>query len=488
MAAWPLVRRARSTTTTSATASVVVNAAADPRNGTDWSDVTLRPLHALAGRIRSPRLATAHHGYPNSEQSKAWEIWRDRGAHVSIAAAHRDADAARHAAVPGGAQSRHPAQPEPGRRHEHDHGPVFADAAAPSACSALWPTTWRFRSATPEISRFRKLRHVPPGDRDGDHRGRGSQPRADKVGTLTPGKEADIIVLDARNINTWPMNNVPGTIVTMMNPEARARRADCREGRVLEGQARGLERRALAAAGSSRPGTGSWRESTGRRRSATLPVGLNSSSNPYRPNFLGSCCFKGQNYDGVGVCLEAVTQKRPRRLHGSAAWAASGGRKFNAGGPFPPKGGSHERLRATATGRRREGPYARPSHGARNRHCARTAAVRGDLRTVVADLPDTRHSAPADGKPNLSAPAPRTGGWPPGSFRHLGRGKHAATSTTWPRPRSPERSSRRRGRQPSASSAWIGNTTSTIRTAAACPRAHRALISGASSRSFKRPC
>ena len=40
----------------------------------------------------------------------------------------------------------------------------------------------------------------------------------DKVGTLTPGKEADIVVLDARTINTWPMNNVPGTIVTMMNP------------------------------------------------------------------------------------------------------------------------------------------------------------------------------------------------------------------------------------------------------------------------------
>src|SRR5213078_2519825 len=40
----------------------------------------------------------------------------------------------------------------------------------------------------------------------------------DKIGTLVPGKEADIIVLDARNFNTWPMNNVPGTIVTMMNP------------------------------------------------------------------------------------------------------------------------------------------------------------------------------------------------------------------------------------------------------------------------------
>jgi cytosine/adenosine deaminase-related metal-dependent hydrolase len=40
----------------------------------------------------------------------------------------------------------------------------------------------------------------------------------DKVGTLAPGKEADVVVLDARNVNTWPMNNAPGTVVTMMNP------------------------------------------------------------------------------------------------------------------------------------------------------------------------------------------------------------------------------------------------------------------------------
>jgi 5-methylthioadenosine/S-adenosylhomocysteine deaminase len=26
-----------------------------------------------------------------------------------------------------------------------------------------------------------------------------------------------------------------------------------------------------------------------------LPKGLNSEANPYRPNFLGSCCFEGQN-------------------------------------------------------------------------------------------------------------------------------------------------------------------------------------------------
>lgn len=38
-----------------------------------------------------------------------------------------------------------------------------------------------------------------------------------KIGSLTPGKEADIIMLDAHHINTMPMNNAPGTVVTMMD-------------------------------------------------------------------------------------------------------------------------------------------------------------------------------------------------------------------------------------------------------------------------------
>jgi cytosine/adenosine deaminase-related metal-dependent hydrolase len=38
-----------------------------------------------------------------------------------------------------------------------------------------------------------------------------------KVGTLTPGKEADIILLGTERINTFPLNNVPGTIVTLMD-------------------------------------------------------------------------------------------------------------------------------------------------------------------------------------------------------------------------------------------------------------------------------
>lgn len=37
-----------------------------------------------------------------------------------------------------------------------------------------------------------------------------------KVGTLTPGKEADIIMLDATAINVAPLNHVPGAVVTLM--------------------------------------------------------------------------------------------------------------------------------------------------------------------------------------------------------------------------------------------------------------------------------
>jgi cytosine/adenosine deaminase-related metal-dependent hydrolase len=39
-----------------------------------------------------------------------------------------------------------------------------------------------------------------------------------KAGTLTPGKEADIVLLKADRLNVWPLNNVPGAIVNLMNP------------------------------------------------------------------------------------------------------------------------------------------------------------------------------------------------------------------------------------------------------------------------------
>ena len=40
-----------------------------------------------------------------------------------------------------------------------------------------------------------------------------------KVGTLTPGKEADIILLRTDQLNVMPMNNAVGAVVTSMGPQ-----------------------------------------------------------------------------------------------------------------------------------------------------------------------------------------------------------------------------------------------------------------------------
>jgi len=39
----------------------------------------------------------------------------------------------------------------------------------------------------------------------------------DRVGSLTPGKEADIIILDATRLNVTPLNHVPGAVVSLMD-------------------------------------------------------------------------------------------------------------------------------------------------------------------------------------------------------------------------------------------------------------------------------
>jgi len=39
-----------------------------------------------------------------------------------------------------------------------------------------------------------------------------------KIGTLTPGKDADIVMLRADGLSLWPLNNAPGAVVNLMNP------------------------------------------------------------------------------------------------------------------------------------------------------------------------------------------------------------------------------------------------------------------------------
>ena len=39
-----------------------------------------------------------------------------------------------------------------------------------------------------------------------------------QVGTLMPGKDADIVLLKADRLNVWPLNNALGAVVNLMNP------------------------------------------------------------------------------------------------------------------------------------------------------------------------------------------------------------------------------------------------------------------------------
>jgi 5-methylthioadenosine/S-adenosylhomocysteine deaminase len=124
----------------------------------------------------------------------------------------------------------------------------------------------------------------------------------DKVGTLTPGKEADIVVLDARSINTWPMNNVPGTIVTMMNP--RHVRDVLIAGKVVywRGKLVGWDVDSLLRQ-IERARDRVLARINGPAKVGTIPAGNNSFSNPYRPNFLGNCCYKGENTQAPAYVL-----------------------------------------------------------------------------------------------------------------------------------------------------------------------------------------
>ncbi len=272
--------------------NVVANAAADSRNGTDWSDVTL--VHCTRWQD-SPyaQIGPNTTGYPNSTKSKAWEICRDRGVHISITPLIEMQmrhgmppfqEALNHGILPS-------LSPDVDTNMTTDAFSLMRTAFALQRALAndlAFPISNPGNLPVPQLVTSRQVIEMAT------IAGAAANRVLDKVGTLTPGKEADIIVLDARNINTWPMNNVPGTIVTMMNP--RHVRDVVIAGKVVfyKGKLVGWNvERLLQRIEQARDRV--LARINGPAKVGTLPVGLNSSSNPYRPNFLGSCCFKGQN-------------------------------------------------------------------------------------------------------------------------------------------------------------------------------------------------
>jgi 5-methylthioadenosine/S-adenosylhomocysteine deaminase len=272
--------------------NVVVSAAADTRNGTDWSDVTL--VHCTRWQENPyAQIGPGTAGYPNSGKSRAWEICRDRGVHISITPLIEMQmrhgmppfqEALNHGILPS-------LSPDVDTNMTTDAFSLMRTAFALQRALAndlAFPISNPGNLPIPQLVTSRQVIEMAT------IAGAAANRVLDKVGTLTPGKEADIIVLDARNINTWPMNNVPGTIVTMMNP--RHVRDVLIAGKVVyyKGKLVGWNvERLLQRIEQARDRV--LARINGPAKVGTLPVGLNSSSNPYRPNFLGSCCFKGQN-------------------------------------------------------------------------------------------------------------------------------------------------------------------------------------------------
>jgi len=270
----------------------IVGAAADARNGMDWSDVTF--IHATRWQdTPQAQIGAQASGYPNGSPSKAWEIVRDRGAHISIA--NLIEMQMRHGMPPFQEALNHGILPSlsPDVDTNMTTDPFSLMRGAFCLQRALandlaFPESNPGGLPVPQLVTSRQVIEMAT------IAGAASNRVLDKVGTLTPGKEADIIVLEARSVSTWPMNNVPGTVVTMMNPSHV--RDVLIAGKVvywkrqlvgwdvdrLMGQIEQARDRVLARINAP-------------AKIGALPKGLNSSSNPYRPNFLGDCCFKGQN-------------------------------------------------------------------------------------------------------------------------------------------------------------------------------------------------
>ena len=194
----------------------IVNAAADARNGTDWSDVTF--IHALDGRTRLALRSVMANRLPGQQPIESvGDLPRPRRPCFDRQP-HRDADAARDAAVSGGAQSRHPAQPEPGRRHEHDDRPVLADARSVLSATRSGQRP-RVSGEQPRRAAGTATGDVASSDRDGHYRGCSRRTASwTRSGRSHRGRKRTSSCSTRDSINTWPMNNVPGTIVTMMNP------------------------------------------------------------------------------------------------------------------------------------------------------------------------------------------------------------------------------------------------------------------------------
>ena len=261
-----------------------------------FDDVTL--VHCVRWQDNSiAQLSYGDLGYPASSESRAWEIWSENGGHVSIAVLIE-------------MQMRHGMPPI---QEALNHG--ILPSLSPDVDTNMTPDPFSMMRGAFTLQRglandlaFSAV--SDPGNLPIPQlvtsrqcvemmtvAGAAGSGLVNKVGTLKVGKEADIVMLDYDNINFQPMNNVYGTIVTMMDTRAVrhvmiAGKMVYRDGRLVGWDlekvvAKAVRSRDRALARIQGPAIGFDTDIINR--------GKNSFGHPYRPNFLGSCCYNGQN-------------------------------------------------------------------------------------------------------------------------------------------------------------------------------------------------
>lgn len=278
-----------------------IAAANVPQQGLDngnapFDDVTL--VHCSRWQDNSyAQLSYGDLAYPVSGKSTGWEIWAANGGHVSIAVLIEE-------------QMRHGM---PAIQQALNHG--IMPSLSPDVDTNMTPDPFSMMRGAFVIQRalandLAFSAQSDPGNLPIPQlltsqqcvemmtmAGAAASGLANKVGTLKVGKEADIVVLDYNNLNFQPMNNVYGTIVTMMDTRSVrhvmiAGKWVYQDGRLLGWDPSSVVAKAVASRDKvlSRiqgPANGTDTDILNR--------GKNSLSHPYRPNFLGSCCYNGQN-------------------------------------------------------------------------------------------------------------------------------------------------------------------------------------------------
>jgi 5-methylthioadenosine/S-adenosylhomocysteine deaminase len=261
-----------------------------------FDDVTL--VHCVRWQDNSiAQLSYGDLGYPASAESSAWELWSEHGGHVSIAVLIE-------------MQMRHGMPPI---QLALNHG--ILPSLSPDVDTNMTPDPFSMMRGAFTLQRglandlaFSTV--SDPGNLPIPQlvtsrqcvemmtvAGAAGSGLLNKVGTLKVGKEADIVMLDYDNINFQPMNNVYGTVVTMMDTRAVrhvmiAGKMVYRDGRLVGWDldkvvAKAVRSRDRALARIQGPAIGTDTDIINR--------GKNSFGHPYRPNFLGSCCYNGQN-------------------------------------------------------------------------------------------------------------------------------------------------------------------------------------------------